>query len=197
MIFSREEMFAALAILVALLRYGTYFWAIYKGQARPHFFSWFNWGIITAIGAAAQWQVGGGPSVWVLILVAATCLFIALLALKFGEKNFTRGDWFAFLGALAIVPVWLGTESALLALCLLMLIDLLSYYPTWRKAWLDPWGEPAGSYFWAGLRYFLTLFAVPEPHVGNLIYPFILMSLDWGCMLYFLLRRRALAPLRP
>ncbi|NND65238.1 MAG: hypothetical protein HKM24_04650 [Gammaproteobacteria bacterium] len=184
--------FAVLAIIVSVMRYGTYLWSIYKRETRPHVFSWFNWGLVTAIGTVAQFKLGGGPSAWVLLVVSATCLFIAFVALFIGEKNITRSDWFAFLGALCAIPVWLATDDPLAAIFIIVVIDLLTYWPTIRKSWSDPWGEPPRSYFWAGLRYFLALFAVPDPSFATLIYPFFLMASDWGFAIYNLWRRSVL-----
>lgn len=191
---SREALFASLAVAVSLIRYGTYLYSVYKKETRPHVFSWLNWGIIVGIGAYAQLSLEGGLSGWVLVLVSSTCLFIALVACFAGERNITRSDWLAFLGALAAIPVWLSTDNPFLAIMTLIAIDIFSYYPTIRKSWSDPWGEPPASYFWAGLRYFFALFAVPGFSLHTLAYPFFLMASDWGFALYVLWRRSVLKP---
>ncbi|AGH98009.1 hypothetical protein [Micavibrio aeruginosavorus] len=187
---SREILFLSLAILVSLIRYATYFHSIYKKETRPHVFSWLNWGIMVGIGAYAQFTLDGGASVWALVFVSVTCLLIAFLSLFVGEKNITRSDWLAFIGALAVIPVWMGTQNPFFAIIALMVIDILSYYPTIRKSWNDPWGEPPVSYFWAGLRYFFALLAVPEFTVHTVAYPFFLMAGDWGFALYVVWRRQ-------
>ena len=190
--FLTPEQFAYLAILVAVMRYGTYLWSIYKKETRPHIFSWLNWGIVTGIGAYAQFALNGGPSAWVLTVVSSTCLFIAFVSLFVGEKNITKSDWFAFIGALCAIPVWMLTDSPFLAIIMIILIDGLTYFPTVRKSWNDPWGEPPLSYFWAGLRYFLALFAVTNPSIETLTYPFFLMATDWGFAIYIVVRRACL-----
>jgi len=184
-----QELFAGLAILVSVIRYGTYLWSIYKRETRPHVFSYFNWGLVVGIGAAAQFAVGGGISVLPLVVVSVTCLFIAGLSLFVGEKNITRGDWIAFIGALMAIPLWQLTDDPMIAFITIIVIDILSYYPTFRKSWSDPWGEPPHSAFWAGFRYFLILFAVPDPSLKTLFYPFFLMISDWGFMVYLIWRR--------
>lgn len=193
MILSQTEIFAALAILVSVIRYGTYLWSIKKGETRPHVFSWLNWGLVTGIGAYAQMSLNGGPSAWVLVVVSATCLFIAFIALFVGEKNITKSDWFSFIGALLAIPIWMITDNPVMAIIVIITIDVLTYYPTIRKSWNDPWGEPPMSYFWAGLRYFLVLFAVDNPSIETLVYPFFLMATDWGFALYALWRRYVLS----
>jgi hypothetical protein len=189
---TREAFFVFLAVIASLIRYGGYCLSIYRKQTKPHVFTWFNWGLVVAIGAYAQFQLHGGPSVWGLAFVAVTCFAISLWALFIGEKNITLTDWGAFVGAALAVALWKVTNNPVTALLLLIVFDIFSYWPTIRKSWADPWSEPPESYFWAGLRYFFLLFAVPAPTAATLLYPFWLMVTDWAFMLYVFWRRRAL-----
>ena len=111
----RAEWFAAAAIIVSIARYSTYLYSIYKGETQPHVFSWFNWGLVVAIGTVAQFQLGGGPSAWVLLVVAVTCFFIAFVALFVGEKDITKSDWLSFIGALCAIPIWMAEKVGALA----------------------------------------------------------------------------------
>lgn len=187
-----EAYFAFAAIGLALVRYATYFYTIYKGETKPHAFSWLLWAVVTGIGAFGQYQVGGGPSVWALGFVASTCFFISILAYFIGVRDYTKGDWFALVFCLSAIPVWLITKDAILTLLIIILIDSLTYYPTFRKSYKAPDTEPPISYFFAGMRYFLMLFAVPNPSWETLIYPFFLMATDWGFVLFLVIRRAQL-----
>lgn len=139
----------------------------------------------------------GGLSAWILLMVASMCFLIALLSLIYGEKNITRGDWITFIGALITIPIWLLTKNPVIAFVLLICIDVCSYYPTWRKMWLDPWSEPTDGFFWAGLRYFFALWAVPEFTFAVMLYPFWLMASDWSTGVYMIWRRHVLQGSRP
>jgi hypothetical protein len=173
---SQEDLFALLSVVASIIRYGTYGLSIYYKETRPHVFSWFNWGLVVSIGTYAQFQLGGGPSVWGLALVAMICFAFAIWALFVGEKGITRSDWLTLAGAFIAIVFWQLTSDPLIGLGLVNLIDILSFWPTIRKSRHDPWGEPPKSYFWAGLRYFLLLFAVPHPTRGSLLYPLGLMT---------------------
>ncbi|MDE2029209.1 MAG: hypothetical protein KGI97_01460 [Alphaproteobacteria bacterium] len=190
---SHEIFFVWLSVAASLIRYGTYGLSIYRGKTRPHAFSWFSWGLVVAIGAYAQFRLGGGPSVWGLALVVVCCFAFSVLALFVGEKDITRGDWVSLGGAMMTIVFWKLTNSPVAALALLIVFDIFSYWPTIRKSWRDPWGEPPHSYFWAGLRYFFLLFSVPHPTASTLLYPFWLMASDWTFATYIALRRKALA----
>lgn len=189
-VLDRATLFALLGILVAAVRYFSYFQCLIKRTARPHVFSWFNWALIVGIGALAQHEAGGGPSVWIMAMVAFFCFVIAFIALFIGEKNITKSDWVAFIGVLVVIPIWQSTKDPLVTFALLLLIDVLSYWPTWRKMWHDPWSEPLDGFFYSGLRYFFALCAVPEPGLTTLVYPFWLMAADWGGGVYAYWRRK-------
>jgi hypothetical protein len=189
MAFDQYIFFAIAAVVLATLRYGTYFWTIYKGETKPHAFSWLLWGTVTGIGTFAQFDLGGGPSAWALAFVSVTCLMIAVLSFFIGEKDYTRSDWMALIGCLIAIPVWQITDNAIGALFIIIIIDGLTYWPTIRKSFHKPDTEPPISYFFAGMRYFLILFAVPDPTWQTLMYPFFLMVADWGFAIYIVIRR--------
>lgn len=187
---TRAVIFAALAFLVSIVRYALYLTSLFQRKTRPHMFSWINWGLLLAIGAYAQFKLGGGLSAFMIAFVAMACLTIAFLSVFYGERNITRSDWFAFLSALALIPVWLSMNDPVLTLSLIIVIDSLSFYPTLRKTYIDPSSEPPGSYFWSGARYFFILLTVPEFILLNVFYPVFLMVTEWGFMLFIIFRRR-------
>ncbi len=185
----QHQFFAVAAVVVATIRYGTYFYTIYQGKTKPHAFSWLLWGTVTGIGAFAQFDLNGGPSVWALGFVSVTCLLIAGLAFFIGEKDYQNSDCLALLGCVLAIPVWQATQNPLAALVVIIAIDFLTYWPTIRKSFYKPHTEPPISYGFAGLRYFLMLFAVPNPSWETLAYPFFLMMADWMFAIYLIIRR--------
>lgn len=192
MVLDQYLLFAIAAMALSVARYGTYFYTIYKGQTKPHAFTWFLIGVIVSIGTFAQFELGGGPSAWALALVATTCFLIAILACFIGERNYTRSDWMALIGCLCAIPLWQITDNPVAALVLIMLIDSMAMFPTYRKSYNKPQTEPPISYGFAGMRYFLILFAVPSPSWETLMYPFFLLLADWGFGIFIVIRRAQL-----
>jgi hypothetical protein len=188
-VFDQYIFFAIAAVLLATARYGTYFYTIYRGQTKPHAFSWMLWGVVTGVGTLAQFDLNGGPSAYALAFVSITCLMIAVLSFFIGERDYTKSDWFALVACFVAVPLWQVTNNPLIALVLIMAIDALTYWPTIRKSFHKPDTEPPISYGFAGMRYFLMLFAVPDPTWQTLMYPFFLMITDWGFAIYIVIRR--------
>ncbi|MGE4352295.1 MAG: hypothetical protein AB7E52_08935 [Bdellovibrionales bacterium] len=188
----RYQIFAFGAIFITAARYLTYFYTIYKGKTKPHAFSWLLWGVETGIATLAQLELEAGPSVWALAFVSISCLIIAVLSLFIGEREYAKSDWFALIACLLAFPVWKLVQSPLAALVIIMITDMLTYWPTVRKSFTKPCSEPPVSYGFAGMRYFLMLFAVPNPSFDTLIYPLFLMFMDWGFAVYIVIRRAQL-----
>ena len=188
-IIDQYVIFAIAAVILATARYGTYFYTIYQGKTKPHAFSWLLWGTVTGVGTLAQFDLNAGPSAWALAFVSVTCLIIAGISFFIGERDYTKSDWFALIACILAIPVWKATQNPLAAIAIVIIIDALTYWPTIRKSFHKPQTEPPISFVFAGLRYFLMLFAVPDPSWENLIYPFFLMITDWGFAIYIVIRR--------
>lgn len=181
--------FALAAIALAAARYITYFVTIYQGKTKPHAFTWLLWGLVIGIGTLAQFELEGGPSAWALAFVSLSCLVVAFLSLFIGDRDYKKSDWVALFACCLAIPLWKLTNNPLAALAIIIVIDLLSYWPTVRKSYHKPETEPPISYVLAGMRYFLMLFAIPEPTWMLLVYPLFLMLTDWCFALYIVVRR--------
>lgn len=184
--------FAVAAIIVSIIRYITYFYTLFKGDTKPHAFSWLLWGSVTGVGTIVQLSLDAGPSTWALGFVSVTCLLISVISFFIGEKTYTKSDWVALIACFLAIPIWQATNDPLLALLIIMTIDVLSFWPTIRKSFNKPDTEPPLSFGFAGLRYFFMLLAVPDPEWSTLMYPFFLMASDWGFAIYIVIRRAQL-----
>jgi len=181
-----------MGICIASIRYILYFRDIRRGAAKPHVFSWFVWGILAGIAAAAQFAKGAGPGAWITGLVAASCLMISFIALFRGENGITRSDWICLIAALLAVALWTATESPLLAVMIVVGADGLGYFPTFRKTYSDPWSEPPSGWALATLRSALGILALESINLTTLLYPAIMLLLDGGLTVMVLVRRRQL-----
>ncbi|MDD9912227.1 MAG: hypothetical protein OXR68_02880 [Alphaproteobacteria bacterium] len=183
------SIFALAAIGLAAIRYGTYLYTIYQGKTKPHAFTWLLLGSVTSVGTWAQFEMGAGPSTWAMGFIALTSLFIATLSFFIGEKDYTKSDWVALIVCFMAIPIWKMTDNAIWAVTIVVIIDILSYWPTIRKSYNKPHTEPPISAVISGVRYLFVILAVPEPNFGNMMYPFYLLLVDWGFALYIVIRR--------
>lgn len=175
---------------MSLLAYFVYIYSIYKGKSQPHVFSWLSWFIVMAVGGLAQSQMDEGGSSSIVLYVTAFCyLSIAIYAMFMKNKDISNSDVYTFVGALCAIPMWVITKDALAALCLLMIIDILSFYPTIRKTYYKPYSEDLTAYTLAAFGYGFMIFAVAKPTSENLVYPIFLTTLEFGFVIYVMILR--------
>lgn len=116
-------LFAIAAVVLATMRYGTYFYTIYKGQTKPHAFTWLLLGCVASVGAYASFGANAGPSAWAIAFVGLTCLLIAGFAFFIGERDYTKSDWAALIVCFLAIPIWKITDTPAIALVIVVIID--------------------------------------------------------------------------
>lgn len=184
------EFLGWLSVLLGFAGYIPYFISLYKNETKPHAFSWFIWGILTTIAYFAQTAGGAGPGAWVNGSSALTCLIIFATALFKGEKNITKSDWVTFIGALMTIPIWYVTKDPFYALVLIVIIDALAFYPTFRKSWWKPYEEEPLTYAMSGLKFLIALFALNAVNMTTAFYPAFLVLANWLFVAMVLWRRK-------
>jgi len=170
-----------------------YIWLMLRGEVRPHVFSWIIWCLACTIVFAAQYSANAGPGGWTTGMGALICLFVIFLCfLQRADWSIYRSDWVAFLGALAIIPIWYVTENALVAAILGTLIDSLAYYPTFRKSYRNPHQELISMYFIANLKHIASLFAMSSYSVTTLVMPVVMLIMNSALIGMLIWRRHVL-----
>ncbi|MBI1362613.1 MAG: hypothetical protein GC134_01375 [Proteobacteria bacterium] len=169
-----------------------YIFVILRGRARPHMFSFLIWGTVMGIAAAAQWSAGAGAGVWWTTVSALGCLGIALLAVFKGEKNITRSDRMALIAAFSAIPLWYATKEPLFSVLLVTTIDVVGFYPTFRKSYIRPFEESALAFFIGGFSSFLSVLALGAFTATTVLYPAIIAVTNAVFVSMLLWRRRAL-----
>ena len=188
-----KEILAGIGVVLSLIGYGAYIYSIYRGETRPHPFSWFIWGLLTAIGFFAQIADNAGPGAWITGVSALVTFFIAAIGyLKRADIVITRTDWITFLAAIAAIPLWLLTETPLYSVILITTIDSIAFYPTFHKSWYQPNQELVFEYILAALKYSLSIFALSNYSIITTLYPLslVVMNILFIGMVYY--RRKSL-----
>ena len=166
--------FGLLSTALMLASRATYFYSIYKGETKPHAFSWLIWAVISCIGFAAQFAEGAGAGSWARGVSALTCIILVFIGFKWGEKNITRSDWATLVVAFLAVPLWIITETPLWSVILVVIIDTIGYIPTIRKVWRNPHQETPVSYILSCLCALFSLAAIEHYTPSTWLYPLAL-----------------------
>lgn len=185
--------FGLISVVLSFVTCIPYFWAIYKGTAHPHFFTWFSWALFSVVIFCAQITEGAGPGAWVNGLGIILNLIMAGLALKYGEKNITRSDWVSFIGVLLCIPIWVFTGNPVYSILIICVIDVFSFYPTFRKSWMKPWDEDAPTYIISTLKYVFSILAIQDYNFSTTFYPAWIILIEVVFLTFLYTRRHIIA----
>lgn len=185
-----KEWLGALSVIVVVLVTIPYVRQMLAGKIKPHLFTWVIWTLTTGIAAAARASEQAGAGAWGQWAGAGSCLIVVLLALRQGEKGITRSDQVAFGLALLAIPLWQLTQNALAAVILVTIIDLLGYYPTFRKSWVRPQEEAIFNYVAANVIHVLSLFATAQYTLVNILFQVAVFTAN-SLLIFMVLWRRA------
>jgi hypothetical protein len=185
-----KEAIGGFAIILSIYTYVPYFYGIYTQKTKPHAFSWIIWGLILSIACTAQVVKSAGPGAWVTGFEAMACLTVAVISLKYGERNITRSDWCFFLPTISAIPLWIMIGDPLWSVILLTVISVAGFGPTLRKSWHAPETEVAQTYLLTGPAYAMSLIAIENVTWTTALYPATLMVANAGFGFMILLRRK-------
>jgi len=167
-----KEIFTIIGIIFMIASYSIYIYSIFKGNTRPHPFSWFIWGLLTAIGFLAQISDGAGIGASITFLSAVISFGIAIIGYIQRENiTISRSDKWAFILSLTAIPLWMITQTPLWSIILITLIDLAGFYPTFRKSWFRPEQESVSSFALGGFKHLFTILALQNYSIITALFP--------------------------
>lgn len=185
-----KEIIGFIAAALAFVAYGPYIRDAIKGITKPHPYSWFIWGLITAIIFALQITHEAGAGAYVTLTVAVLSFVICGIGFKKGIKDITVLDTICFILALGATGVWLFAKQPTLSMVLLVAIDMLGFIPTVRKAWHKPQEETLFTWWFNGLRHAVSLFAIQRYSLISLLNPVVWTMANAIFSLVLIIRRR-------
>lgn len=161
----------SIAAVLALFSSYLYIRDIFRGNTKPHKYTWLIWSIVTTIAFLGQWVSGGGPGSWATGVAAVVTTGTFFLSFKYGTNDITKFDKICL--ALAIVSIlpWLLTKSILWSVVLATIIDLIAFFPTMRKTWHAPKSESLPSMFVDAVKHSLSIVSMNNFSFITWIYP--------------------------
>lgn len=178
-----------IAGIIALAACPIYVHDILRGTARPNRATWW---IITLVGcviAASYWESGGRATIWIALAYIFSPFVIAVLSIKYGDGQWQTLDRLCCLGAVISVGMWWITSSALAALSISIVVDLLGLLPTFVKAYSKPLTESKVAWGIAALASFINILAIERWNFAIAAYPLYLLATN-GLMIGIILYPR-------
>lgn len=192
-----KEAFGLIALILTFVAFYPYIRAILREQTKPHVFSWFIWAVGTVIVFIAQLSDGAGIGAWPIGVSGLITFGVALLALKkAADTTIVRMDWVFLALAASALPLWFLTNTALSAVIILTLVDLLGFGPSMRKAYDAPHEENALFFSIGALRNVFVLLALENYSWTTALFP-AAVGAACGLFVILILGRRAASLKQP
>ena len=188
-----KELLSAIAIVLTLVAFLPYIRSILQGRTRPHVFSWVIWGATTFVVFLAQLADEAGAGAWPIGVSGIITILIACLAYaKKSDNSITGMDWLFFVAALSSLPFWYLTSDPLWAVLILTTVDVIGFGPTFRKAYVQPFGEQITFYLLFAVRNCIVILALENYTLTTLLFPAVTAIACMQLILVIAYRRRVL-----
>lgn len=125
-----------------------------------------------------------------MVVVSGLCVLIFTLSLQKGTKNVTILDFVFFILAIAGLLLWLFIDQPLLAVIVITSSSVISYLPTVRKSWSEPYSETLVSYQITGVRHVLSIIALEKINLLTTLFPAVWAIGNLAIVLMLMNRRK-------
>lgn len=181
-----------IAIILTLASYARYIRDVVSKKTRPHVYSWFLWSFITMI--AFFLQFSGKAGFGALVTLTVSLLTITIFLLSFfqgGKRDIVLADKIFFGLTLVALGAWLLAKQPVVSTVLITIVDLMTFLPTVRKSWANPFSETLSFYVINTFRFALTFFAIERYTLVTSLYPTTWLFVNGLFALMLFLRRKA------
>ena len=177
--------------ILAIVWYFPYIKDTIKWKTVPHIYTWLIWWILVWITFVIQFQNQWWAWSWVTWVTAISCFIIVILSLKFGAKNITSSDTISLILAFWAMGLWYFLNNPLYSIILILIIETLAFYPTFRKSLKKPFEETLSTYVIASIRSAISIAALTSINLVNIAFPLYLFLVYgvFAILLVFLRKR--------
>ncbi|MEO0607458.1 MAG: hypothetical protein AAFY82_04450 [Pseudomonadota bacterium] len=183
--------FSAIALVLNFVAFLPYYRDILGDVVKPHVFSWGIWSAGTLIIFFAQLSDGAGIGAWPIGVSGLLTGGVALLALtRAADTSIARMDYVFLILAASALPLWFLSSSALSAVIILTLVDLLGFGPSARKAYAMPNEESVTFFAIGAIRNVLIVMALEHVSWTTALFPAAVGLACCGFVGLILIRRQ-------
>lgn len=166
-----KTVISIIAVFLTFVGYFPYIRDTLKGKTAPHVYTWFIWGLATAIAFGLQVSAGAGVGSWVTLAVTIACFFVFILGMRSSKKDITKLDTLFFILSFVALFLWLIAKQPVLSIILVSSVDMLGLVPTIRKSWNKPYSETLFTYGLSTFRHGLSILALQQYNIVTWLYP--------------------------
>lgn len=184
-----KEVLAVVAALLAVVGNLPYLRETWRGNVKPHPYTWLAGSIVSGTVLFGMLEKGAGIGALPVLVSEVFTIVIFLFSLKFGFTKITRSDKLFLALALAGLIPWAVTKDPTLSVVIAVGVDLLSLVPTFRKTWKYPSTEAPILYGSNVAKHMLLLLSLQTYNVATILHS-IAMILSNTALVGVIYRKR-------
>lgn len=186
------EWLGIVAGVLGVSGYVPYIRDIVKMTTKPDRIAWLIWTFEYTVLFFAQLSAGAHHSLWIVGLQLAGVIVTFCLSLRFGLGTFTKQTLIFMAGVFAALLIWYSSQSAALAILILIAVEAAGVVLTMIKVYKYPGSETLSFWVLLGLAGMLGIPAVGF-HAATILYayPVSLIVMSGGVIIASLLGARS------
>ena len=185
---THQSIIGIIAGIISIIAYLLYNLSILRHQTKPNKATWIILTLVGLLILISYYLEGARETIWVPIAYVVGPLIIAVLAIKWGEKGWSRLDKICLAGSGISILFWFFTNSALLTLLINILIDFLALLPTIKKSYNRPETEDRVAWLLETIASVINILAIKTWIFSIYIYPIYLIVVN-GVISFLLLSK--------
>jgi len=166
-----KQILGVLTVAMALVGYIPYLRDTFKGKTKPHVISWFLWTLVSFIAFGLQWSKGAGAGSYSNFAMGIICFVLFIQSFKNGTKNIKLADLISFILAIIAIILWLVVNQPVWSIILVVIIDILSFAPTFIKSWEKPWEETLFTWLLSIVRQGCIILSLQTINFVTILFP--------------------------
>ena len=171
------------ATILGVIGFIPYLRDIFLLKTKPHSYTWLIWFLTQGTAVCVAWYGGSGWGILNLIVGVFLVFVVFIFSLKYGTKNISKGDTITLIAVLCAILVWWQLDQPILSVFIVSIIDLVGYFPSFRKTWQEPWSETLSTWAIFAVSDIFSLLALAEYNFLTVTY---LVSITIANLVLFL-----------
>ncbi|HTE57386.1 MAG TPA: hypothetical protein VK694_01470 [Verrucomicrobiae bacterium] len=162
---------------------------ILRHKTKPERAMWWIYAFLFGVLFVAQMDANAGWLLLVTVSYIASSVAIAVLSVWYGYGGFHKRDTISFVIAALGLVLWLVTDTPLIAIVLVIIVDFAGFWLTLVKTWHAPHTETLISWQLAFVTAVLSIFAAGSWSLDVIIYPLYAVA-GTGLLVWMIMYRR-------
>lgn len=184
--------FAGISILLGTYAFFPYLRDTIRGKTQPHSYTWLIWSLTQGTAAVGMFYGGGGIGMLAFAIGAVFVFVTFLFSLKYGTKNITPFDTVLLVVALLAIFLWWYFKDPFISVLLVCIIDIVGYFPSFRKSYQEPWSETVSTWIYFIVGNSFAILALREYNFLTLGYIISISTANLVLIIICVMRRKAI-----